>query len=227
MRADDLVLVQGLRDTRGTLAAWSRRPWRLLGAWVLGSALVAVALLYGVYVVSKITTPDPLVYRVAGVNTPPSLHEAGFLLYRNLLVLALHAMVCVACFIARSSLPAEAVRYGGRWRRVHDAAGNAALGFVTVATLFSLTAQAYALGATAASLAAQLHITPLSYLVSRLPHAIPELTALFLPLSASLIAVHRNRWHELLAATFVTVAVAVPVLVVCSLVEVYVSPRFL
>ena len=53
----------------------------------------------------------------------------------------------------------------------------------------------------------------------------PELTALFLPLAAWVIASRRGDWHELMAATLVTVGVAVPVLVAAALVEVYVSPR--
>ena len=58
-----------------------------------------------------------------------------------------------------------------------------------------------------------------------LPHAIPELIALFLPLAAWIIASRRGEWDQLLAATAVTVAIAVPVLVVAAFVEVYVSPH--
>ena len=61
--------------------------------------------------------------------------------------------------------------------------------------------------------------------MSVLPHAIPELIALFLPLAAWIIASRRGEWEQLLAATVVTVAVAVPVLVVAALIEVYVSPH--
>ena len=50
-------------------------------------------------------------------------------------------------------------------------------------------------------------------LLGVLPHAIPELIALFLPLAAWIIASRRGEWDQLLAATFVTVAIAVPVLV--------------
>ena len=57
-----------------------------------------------------------------------------------------------------------------------------------------------------------------------LPHALPELIALFLPLAAWIVASRRGEWDELLAATFVTVAIAVPMLVVAAFVEVYVSP---
>ena len=57
------------------------------------------------------------------------------------------------------------------------------------------------------------------------PHALPELIALFLPLAAWIIASRRGEWDQLLAATFVTVAIAVPILVVAAFVEVYVSPH--
>ena len=41
------------------------------------------------------------------------------------------------------------------------------------------------------------------------------------------VASRRGDWHKLLAATFVTVGIAAPVLVVSALVEVYVSPHLL
>ncbi|MBA2421547.1 MAG: stage II sporulation protein M, partial [Thermoleophilaceae bacterium] len=62
-------------------------------------------------------------------------------------------------------------------------------------------------------------------LVGLLPHAVLELTALFLPLAAWTIASRKGSWHELLAATFVTTAIAVPVLLVAGLIELYVSPE--
>jgi uncharacterized membrane protein YccC len=60
-----------------------------------------------------------------------------------------------------------------------------------------------------------------------LPHALPELTALFLPLAAWIIASRRGQWDQLLAATVVTVGVALPVLIVTALWEVYVAPHVL
>jgi uncharacterized membrane protein SpoIIM required for sporulation len=58
-----------------------------------------------------------------------------------------------------------------------------------------------------------------------LPHAVPELVALFLPLAAWIIASRRGEWDQLLAATLVTVALAIPVLVASAFVEVYISPH--
>jgi uncharacterized membrane protein SpoIIM required for sporulation len=68
-------------------------------------------------------------------------------------------------------------------------------------------------------------VSPGLLLLSVLPHAIPELIALFLPLAAWIIASRRGEWEQLLAATVVTVAIALPVLVVAAFIEVYVSPH--
>ena len=42
-----------------------------------------------------------------------------------------------------------------------------------------------------------------------------------------MIASRRDDWHELLAATFVTVAIAVPILLAAAAVEIWVSPQLL
>lgn len=222
---DDLVLVQGLRDTRETLEGWARDRWRVLRAWALGALGVAVALLTATWVVAQLSSADSSIIGYAGVTRDPTIEDVGFLLYRNSLVLALHAMACVAGFIAGSSLPLTAASKSGVWRWVHDKAGPLAIAFVVAATLFSLTTQAYALGLLADQLAYGLQIPVGTLIIGLLPHAIIELVALFLPLAAWTIASRQNRWHELLAATFVTVTIATPMLIVAALIEVYVSPH--
>ena len=146
------------------------------------------------------------------------------MLFRNSLVLALHAMACVAGFIAGSSLPMQAEHHRGWWRTVHEKAGPAAIVFVAGATTFSLCTQAYVLGNEAATLAAAARDRPRHAMLTLLPHALPELVALFLPLAAWMLASRREAWNELLAATFVTTAIAVPVLVLAANVEVFVWP---
>jgi uncharacterized membrane protein SpoIIM required for sporulation len=110
---------------------------------------------------------------------------------------------------------------------VHDHAGKLAIAFVALATLFSLSTQAYALGADAATAAADRGMSPGLLLIGLLPHALPELGALFLPLAAWIIASRRGDWNTLLAATFVTAAIAVPVLVAAAAFEVWVTPHVL
>src|SRR4051812_19412968 len=223
--APQLVLVQGVRDTRGTLRSWSGRRLAILGPWVGGAGLIAAALLLAVWGVAAVSRPDPTPILLPGLTAPADLAAVLEVLKRNALVLALHGMACVAGFIAGSSLPLEAERYRGALRVIHDKAGPLAIAFVVAATSFSLLTQAYTLGNAAATLADQGGVSPGLLLVGLLPHALPELTALFLPLAAWIVASRRGAWHELLAATFVTVGLAVPVLVAAAFVEVYVSPH--
>ena len=224
MDANELALVRGWADTRATLERWNVEPWRVLGTWLLWSVGIAVALLAAVLWVARASTPDITGLLVHGVNTGAGLGDAFHLFGRNLLVLALHSMACVAGFMAGSSLPQVAESKTGLSRIVHDKAGPLAIGFVICATTFSLATQAYALGQGAATIAWHFDTSPGLLLVCLLPHALPELTALFLPLAAWIIASHRGHWHELLAATFVTTALALPTLLIACLVEVFVSP---
>jgi hypothetical protein len=227
MKAEELALVQGWGDTRRALGRWNREPLVVLWPWVRGALAVTAALLATVWLVATLSTPDAGVAPFPGLRSPGGPADFAFLLYRNGLVLALHAMACVAGFMAGSSLPVVAKGHSGVWRRVHDRAGPLAISFVIAATLFSLATQAYALGHRAADVSAQLGTSPLVLLLGLLPHALPELTALFLPLAAWTLASRRGAWEELLAATFVTVAVAVPVLVVAAAVEIWVTPHLL
>jgi hypothetical protein len=230
MKAEELALNPSppTRDhTRRTLARWNRAPLRVLRPWTLGSLAVTGVLLTAIWVVAALATPDPTGASFAGVSYPARFGDFTFVLYRNGLVLALHALACVAGFMAGSSMPTVATGYTGVWRKVHDRAGPLAIGFVIAATMFSLATQAYALGHLTADLSAELGLSPLALLIGLLPHALPELTALFLPLAAWTLASRRGAWEELLAATFVTVAVAVPVLIAAAAVETWVTPELL
>jgi Stage II sporulation protein M len=225
MHANDLALVRGIGDTRATLARWNLAPGPVLLRWSLASLGVAAVLLLAVWVVASIATPDPTPQAVLGLTMPPSGADVLRILRNNGLVLALHSFACLAGYIAGSSLPREAARRNGVWRRIHDVAGPLAIGFVSCATLFSLTTQAYILGNGAATLSSQLGVSPARFLIGLAPHALLELWALFLPLAAWLLASRRGRWDELLAATVVTTTIAIPALVLAAIVEVYVSPH--
>ena len=227
MHAEQLALVHGWSDTRAALRAWRSRPVATFAPWVAGSLAVAVLLLLATWVVAVMSMPDATPWTLVGVGRRGEWDDFLFILYRNSLVLALHAMACVAGFIAGSSLPVASQGYKGWWRRVHDRAGRLAMGFVGGATLFSLSTQAYALGAAASTMAADRGMSPALLLVGLLPHALPELCALFLPLAAWILASRRGAWSELLAATFATTAVAVPVLLAAAAVEVWLTPHVL
>ena len=227
MNVDDLVLVQGTRDTRLALARWNTRPWSVLRVWFGGALVVACALLLAVWAIASLSVADPTIAPLPGLNVAADTGDVLTILFRNSLVLALHAFACVAGFIAGSSLPLSAARRSGLSRWVHEKARPIAMGWVVLVTCFSLATQAYALGLSGAQLAHQLWISPGVLVLTVLPHAIPELVALFLPLAAWTIASRRDEWGDLLAATFVTVAIAVPMLVAAATWEVYVWPHIL
>jgi hypothetical protein len=223
--ASSYALYHGVRRTKTTLRAWQRRPLPVLGAWIAGSTVAAVGLLCAVLVISELFTNY---VQPVELRPPFAVGDGGdvaTVLSHNLLVLALHAMACVAGFIAGSSLPLQAESKKGLSRWVHEHGGRIAIAFVVCATAFSLSAQAYVLGHTLAGVAHFLKVSPALLLLGVLPHALPELMALFLPLAAWIIASRRGEWDQLLAATVVTVAIALPMLVLAAFIEVYISPH--
>jgi hypothetical protein len=225
MDASAYAFAHGVRQTRATLRAWQHTPGRVVGRWLAGSAVAAAGLLLAVLAVASLDHRYEQVITLQPPFAVGGLTNVLGVLRSNLLVLALHAMACVAGFIAGSSLPLQAEQHSGISRWVHEHGGRLAIGFVVCATTFSLSAQAYVIGHTLAGVSNFLRVSPALLLLGVLPHAIPELIALFLPLAAWIIASRRGEWDQLLAATAVTVAIAVPVLIVAALIEVYVSPH--
>lgn len=224
---DDLVFLQGVGATKQTLRRWNHRPWRVIRPWVLWSAVISTGLLLAVYAVARISTPDPTGIYIPGLWRPVTGQDIGLILFRNSLVLALHGFACVAGFIALNSLPYSATQRSGISRIVHEKAGPYAMTFVAGATLFSLGTQAHFIGGILSTASAQLGLSNFHLLLLLVPHAMLELTALFLPLAAWLVASRRGDWDQLLAATFVTVAAAVPALLVAVSMEVYLFPELI
>jgi hypothetical protein len=224
MDANQYVLAHGMRRTRSVLADWSEHPWPVVRTWFLGAALISLALLGAVTLIGSAVQPD------TGFDyTPKMPHgiEAVRVLEvmgRNSLVLALHAFACVAGFIAGATLPLSAARRKGFSKVIHEKARPIAIGWVIAVTCFSLLTQAFGLGISGSTLAYGLGISVPTLVLTTLPHALLELTAVFLPLAAWTLASRKGEWDQLLAATFVTVTIAIPMLVVAATWEVYVWP---
>ena len=80
----------------------------MVGRWAAGSALAAAGLLVAVLVVASL---DHGYQQIISLQPPFAVGDRGDVLHvlrSNMLVLALHAMACVAGFIAGSSLPLQA-----------------------------------------------------------------------------------------------------------------------
>src|SRR5947209_3031461 len=135
MDASQYALVHGLRRTRGALAEWRERPWPVLRAWVFGSLAAAALLLLAVWLIALVSFPRPHVRLPSG---PPLFVgdrlDMARIFGHNMLVLALHAMACVAGFIAGSSLPLQAEQHSGLVRVIHERGRPVAMAFVIGAT---------------------------------------------------------------------------------------------
>jgi hypothetical protein len=222
-----MALAQGIHETRGALEEWRANPRPVLRAWMLGGFGFAAALLTAVLAVAYLARPDLTYLYIPGVNFDADVEDYLAVIWRNGLVLALHAVACVAGFIAGSSLPLQAQHMTGFRKMVHERARPLAFAWVVGVITFSLVTQAYILGSTGATLAAQLDLSPALLVLTVAPHALTELTAVFLPLAAWTIASRKGEWGNLLAATIATVAVAIPMLVVAAAWETLVWPILL
>ncbi|HSD23404.1 MAG TPA: hypothetical protein VLB79_03670 [Solirubrobacterales bacterium] len=227
MDANQYAVVHGMRQTRSILERWGDDPWPVVRTWLLGALLIAIALLVGVTLTASVVKPDYGFHYGPTAPGGPQPIDVLEVLGRNSLVLALHAFACVAGFIAGATLPLTASTKTGFKRLVHEKARPIAFGWVIGVTCFSLFTQTVGLGLVGATIAWEEHISPATLVLTALPHALLELTAVFLPLAAWTIASRHGEWDQLLAATFVTVAMAVPMLIVAATWEVYVWPEIL
>jgi hypothetical protein len=223
MQTERMALVAGWHDTRAALARWNSNGARVLGSWAAISLGIGVALLVAVWAVARFIAPDPewIVWSFGGART---LGAAMHIFGRNLLVLVMHGFICVAGYMATTSLPIVAEGYGGWRRRLHLLARPITIAFIAVVTLLSFGVQAWTLGKAAPGIAQayEMPVAQLLLLVS--PHALLELTAVFLPLGAWLSIARKRRYEQLLAASIYATALAVPLLIIASLVEEYVTP---
>jgi hypothetical protein len=204
MDANQFVVVHGMHQTRSILERWGDDPWPVLRTWLLGAVLIALCLLGGVTLTASLVKPDYGFHYGPTAPGGPVPLDVLEVLARNSLVLALHAFACVAGFIAGATLPQTASTKTGFKRVIHE--------------------KARPVGAT---IAWDEHISAPLLVLTAFPHALLELTAVFLPLAAWTIASRRGEWDQLLAATFVTVAMAIPMLIVAATWEVYVWPYIL
>lgn len=219
------AFVRGMRSTRAALAEWNARPFPVLARWLAGSLAASGVLLLAVLVVARLVPSGGHV----SLSKPPlkvgGLGDVVHIVLGNARVLALHVMACVAGFMAGSSLPMQARMRSGFRRLIHQQGARFAILFVIAAIAFSLSIQAWVLGSETARVAHRLGVSSALLLVALLPHAVPELTALFLPLAAWMIASRHGDWDKLLAAALVTAAIALPILVLTAVWEVYVAPH--
>ena len=226
MSANHLIFTQSMRETRMALLEWNQHPTKVLKQWLIVAVSVAVGLLIAVFIVGSIVRPTGMT-SLPTLTQTPELADAMRVFGRNVLVLALHGFICIAAFMAMRAIPQQVEARSGIDRWVHQNAARFAMVWIAAATIFSVSSQIYVLGQSVSILSLGYGISAAQLMATVLPHALIELTAMFLPLAAFFVASRTRQWNELLAATVVTVAVAVPMLVIAAMIEAYAWPILL
>jgi len=106
-----------------------------------------------------------------------------------------------------------------------ELASRLAMALVIGLLLFAACRQAYVLGHGLAGYSDYFYVSRWRLWLGVLPHALPELTGIFLPVAAWLFASRHGKQRELLAFTVAAVLAALPLLATAALLEVYVSPK--
>ncbi len=213
----------------GARAGWFvLAPRSEVARWVAVAGAVAALLLGGV---ALIASHEPGRY-AEGISSGLLVRHHGFgdVLYvfrRNLLVLGIHLCACwIGAIVGRPHQPAPASwgRLAALNRPVPAWMARASLLYALCVTLLSVGVQAYALGRQLADLSVASHISRIHLLVLVLPHAVPELVAVFLPLGLFLLEARRGRLDRLGAWSLQAAAIALPVLLAAAVIEAYVTP---
>ena len=223
MNSERMVVVAGWADTRAALVRWNADIRKTIVRWARVSSLIGLLMLVATWYIA-IRFGRAHHAHFDGFTDAPTLIAAGHIFARNMIVLVMHALICVAGYMAAASMPIAADAYTGWVRRMHHLATPLTFAFIGVVTVGSLLTQAWALGRYAPAVAEVYHLSITELLLLVAPHAIPELTAIFLPLGAWLVIARDRQYTDLLAASMLATAVAIPVLAMAALIEVYVAP---
>jgi hypothetical protein len=210
MEAQPVALPAGAAWTRALFAAWAERPLPTLAPWALGALTLGLTLLGSALVVAWLAGPGQP-YTPVFADPTADMADVVRIIVRNTTVLTMQLLVCAGAYLC--TRPGDHPRL--RARAIYVIAGL---------SIYSFGSQAWRLGHDMASAAQTLGFTPADLAARLSVHAVPELTAIFLPLAACLSLARRGRTDDLAAAALLTAVVAFPVVVVAATIEVFVTP---
>lgn len=217
----------------------SLAPWRETRLWFLVSAGIAALMLTAVTVAAYLLPADPIDgsrSRLLGSYSRtwdiPFTQEVFWVFARNGTVLLLHYFCClVGAIVSREHrpLPERWDRPPFNWfhRPLPKWAADLSLVYAMSATLISIMLQSTALGFVLADISAYSQIAPWQFVVLILPHAVPELIAVFLPLGLFLVQSFRHELKPLQRWSMQSLVIAAPILLMASLIEVGLTPQLI
>ena len=220
-----LAFEKGRQETRATLRFWREDHFKVLIPWALGSLGIALLMFLGAWLVSLLPHPSTEDFVPMFTRDDNTRADFTWILTRNMLVLSMHLLICVAAYLSRRTIPMQAKHTEGINRWVHEHAGPLAMAIVAGLTTYSLCLQAWNLGIDLNSAAHTMNRSTGALLLQSAFHGIPELTAIFLPLSACLMLGRRKLWNQLMAAAILCAVITIPILCATAAMEVWVTPH--
>jgi hypothetical protein len=204
MEARPVALPSGAAWTRTLFSVWAQRPLPTLVPWAFGSLAIGLALLGAALTIATLAGPSEF-YTPVFADPSAGVNDVARIVMRNTTVLLLQVLVCFGFYVAHA-----------RGRRD-------ALWIIGALSAYSMLSQAWRLGHDLASAAASLGLSPAALTLRLSLHAVPELTAVFLPLAACIALMRRGRHENLAAAAALTGIVAFPVVVLAATCEVFLT----
>lgn len=217
------VFDDGIAETRGSLKTWFSAPAKSFAPWFAAALFIAVTMLLSVWIIS--TLKEPMLIDIGNLQIQPQVPSVGYVFSKNLIVLALHSFICIAGFLALYAVPNVGKNQGKVSRILHMQVSKGATWFIIAATVFSVTTQVWRLSNITVDVATTYGVSVTSIIASIAPHALIELTAVFLPLAAFIMLSRKDRSKQLLAATVACLTFSFPMLIVASLLEHYLWPE--
>lgn len=206
-------------------------PWSDVKLWFALSALISAVMLLGVIVFSHFVPADAS----AGsgsllLRRRNSWHTAAWIFRRNMLVLTIHFLACaVGGIIGRphQPLPESWSRFRRLDRELPPWLARGALLYALCATLTSVALQTTGNSFVLADLAAYLRIDSAWVIFLVLPHAIPELVGVFLPLALFLVNARRGQLAVLSVWAWQSAVIGLPLVAGAALIEAFVTPQWI
>jgi hypothetical protein len=217
---------------RADFHAFTRKlaPKSDIRLWILLALGIGVTMLIGVTITASSLIGNPNQASSILLDEHPFFESVGVVFARNLLVLSIHLAACyVGAIIGRPHKPltGRMARFSFMHRELPAWAAKIALAYALVATIASVALQTTGLGFTLADISAAIDLKPWQLTLLVTPHALLELTGVFLPLALFLIQAKRGVLTPLSMYTRQAAYIALPMILLAAFIEVYITPHLI
>lgn len=217
----------------GTLPdSWA--PWSEVFGWAKIAAVAGAILILGTLIVSSFLPGSSidggrtiLLGDAGAIGAAPVSLAIAYYFFRNILVLGLHYFCCqLGAIVSRPHKPlrGKAARFSALHRPLPSWMENAALGYALAATALSILLQMTALGFILADISAYTGLAHYQIILLVLPHAIPELIGVFLPMGLFITQSYRRQLRPLARYANQALVLAIPLIVIAAIIESTISP---